>query len=136
MRQDIGSEGHQGSHRLMSCWHSARTALNLDSERLSRVLYGEQGTPAHLGLPQPPPKNRCAQCASGASTRLPPCTNGRHSPNHTGSRCQGRQGATKGSRFNRVLSPLAPAAFARRLSDTPRNMSTTVPQLTSVFRAF
>ena len=26
------------------------TALNLDSERLSRVPYGEQNTPAHLGL--------------------------------------------------------------------------------------
>ena len=29
-----------------------RKALNLDSERLSRVPYDEQGTPAHLGLDQ------------------------------------------------------------------------------------
>ena len=29
-----------------------RTALNLDSERSSRVPYNEQGTPAHLGLDQ------------------------------------------------------------------------------------
>ena len=33
-----------------SSWH--QTALNLDSETLSRVPYDEQGTPAHLGLDQ------------------------------------------------------------------------------------